>query len=66
MRLKDIRTFNLGIRTLNDFARHFNNGTVDESEGKDIASIEYGAFEIILNIDSEIIITVKPKSRDSQ
>ncbi len=59
MRFKDIRTYNLGVRSLNDFAQIINNDVINDS-GRGLISISYGSFEAIVNPRTFIIVTFKP------
>jgi RHS repeat-associated protein len=62
MRLKDARTEALGIRTLNDFARHFNLGEAQFSYMGRI-SISHGRFETIVEVTTtqRVLVTLTPK-----
>jgi RHS repeat-associated protein len=63
-RLKDQRTFDLGIRTLNDYAHSLNagvrNGNISLQRDGTI-SVTHGRFETIVNPRTSIIVTIKPK-----
>ena len=66
MRLRDPRTHNLGIRTLNDYANSLNSGircgNISPSYGGTvIVSHGNGRFETVINVHTRTIVTIKPK-----
>ncbi len=60
LRLKDVRTWELGMETLNDFARHVNHGIIEDA-GRGLMSIEHGRFATIVNPKTRIIVTLTPR-----
>jgi hypothetical protein len=60
LRLKDIRTENLGVRTLNDFASYVNNGVIGPAHS-DRISITYRGLQTIVDPPSRTIVTFRPE-----
>jgi RHS repeat-associated protein len=58
LRLKDIRTKNLGFTTLNDIARLLNRGVIGESRGA--TTITYGTLSAIVDPGTRRIISIVP------
>jgi hypothetical protein len=58
-RLKDIRTQNLGFKTLNDIKRVFNKGVEFNAKGG-LKGIRLDGLEIIFNPKTKVIVTIKP------
>ena len=58
-RLKDIRTKNLGFRTLNDIKNIFTKGVISNSRGGTI-KYTYRGLEAVVNPKTGKVITIKP------
>ncbi len=56
--LKNVRTKNLGLNTLNDFKQIINKGSRTFRDGKAVYS--HKGMEVIVNPKTKVIITVKP------
>ncbi|MGE5603662.1 MAG: hypothetical protein ACM30E_11465, partial [Nitrososphaerales archaeon] len=60
MRLKDIRTANLGVNTLNDVARYMNRGIIQEA-GNGLIAIEHQGMQMIVNPETRVLVTFRPQ-----
>lgn len=62
-RLKDIRTYNIGIKTLDDFAKHLSEGVVIAAEGSKLGDkiiLTAGKFKIIIGMPAKSIVSLVP------
>ena len=57
-RLKDLRTGNLGIKSLNDFKQIINKGSRTMRDGKAVYS--HKGMEVVVNPKTNVIVTIKP------
>lgn len=64
MRVKDLRTQNLGLHTFGDLEAIFRRGEVvaagERARGQ-LISVRHGIFEVIINADVGTLITLKPR-----
>jgi hypothetical protein len=64
MRVKDLRTEALGLHTFGDLEAIFRRGLVvpaGDTELGRLVSVQYGKFEVILNVATGRLITLKPR-----
>lgn len=58
-RLLDIRTLNLGLRTLNDVARVLNSGVIERA-GRGLFAVRLGGFEAVVDATKVAVVTFRP------